>query len=220
MNLYLLLLKPSEARRPLALTNKGFTLIEILLAAFIFTAVITSSVAIFSMTLNIQNSTKESRELVQEERLALEQISRDIRVSNGAFEFCSDQNCGTTQDTSSDILKIKSKNDQGQTEERIYYVDPSAGTLGYKIGTTGTWQPLFSQRYKVTHADVGSNYFSGVSPKLVLVSNQQPYVTIKFKISNQDSVKKESEKITQTLETSVTTRSYESVGDWYQNPSQ
>jgi prepilin-type N-terminal cleavage/methylation domain-containing protein len=200
--------------------NKGFTLIEILLAAFIFTAVITSSVAIFTMTLNVQSSTKESRELVQEERLALEQISRDIRISNGAFEFCSDQNCTAAQNPPSNFLKVKSINDQGQTEERIYYVDSSVGTLGYKIvGSETGWQPLFSERYQVTQMGNNLGFFTGVSPKQLLESVQQPYVTISFTVSNADNVKKESEKITQSVTTSVTARSYNQIGQWYQNPS-
>lgn len=200
--------------------KRGFTLIEILLAAFIFTAVVTSAVAIFTMTLNVQSSTRESRELVQEERLALEQISRDVRISNGAFEFCSDQNCTNIQNPPSDFLKVKSINDQNQTEERIYYVDSSVGTLGYKIvGSDAGWQPLFSERYKVTQMN-NTSIFTGYSPSQLVDTTQiqQPYVTISFTVSNADSVKKESEKITQSITTSVTTTSYNQIGQWYQNP--
>lgn len=64
--------------------QKGFTLIEILVATAIFATVMIIVVATFSWTAGYNNRLKETRRVGQEVRNSMDQLTRDIRMANGS----------------------------------------------------------------------------------------------------------------------------------------
>ena len=64
--------------------KKGFTLIEILIATAIFATVMIIVVATFSWAAGYNNRLKETRRVGQEVRSAMDQLTSNIRLANGA----------------------------------------------------------------------------------------------------------------------------------------
>lgn len=191
--------------------QSGFTLVEILVAAFIFGSVVTIAASIFGLSSNVQISTEIMRDTAQQGRFALEQITRDIRISDSGFSFC-----GSEMDTDCNLLATKSNfirihNSNG---DKIYGLSILNNILQEKTfdkvkDTWSDWQPLISSNFSIEAVD--ETIFSGNLPSVESI--EQPSITIKFKIIN-NNVRKESEKSILMLETSVTSRAYNVVGSW------
>lgn len=64
--------------------QKGFTLIEILVATAIFATVMVIVVGTFSWVAGYNNRLKETRRVGQEVRNVMDQLTRDIRLANGS----------------------------------------------------------------------------------------------------------------------------------------
>ena len=67
--------------------NRGFTLIEILVATSIFVGVVVIAIGSFSASTGVQRRTENIRDVGQSGRYALEKISRDIRIAKGGGTY-------------------------------------------------------------------------------------------------------------------------------------
>lgn len=198
--------------------NKGFTLVEVLIATFIFATVTAISVGIFASSANTQIVTETQRTVVQDERFFLDQLSRDIRLAQCGFQFCSgpDENsCGGISEGSY-IIIYPSKDQDGKcvnVPSKMYGLNTASKNI--EVIDAGASSFLFSSDYKISNYvinGIDQPVFSGYFPSGT--SERQPYVTIQFTVENRVTPAKEAEKINQTIITSITTRAYSEVGDW------
>jgi len=198
--------------------NKGFTLVEVLIATFIFATVTAISVGIFASSANTQIVTETQRTVVQDERFMLDQLSRDIRLAQCGFQFCSgpsDNSCGGITEGNY-IIIYPSRDANGKCDSpasKMYGLSADGNIEARDGNNVGA---LFSVVYKISNyiSEQGVIYpiFSGYYPSGA--SDQQPYVTIQFNIENREEPAKEAEKIKQTIITTVTSRAYSEIGDW------
>jgi len=191
--------------------ERGFSLIEVLVASFIFAVVATISISIFTMSANVQTATGIKRTAAQDERFSLEEISRNIRLADGGFKFCSSRTICTGN--SGNYLNLYQLDSSGNPV--LFKTYGLSGSNLVVVDSVGNEQSLFSSEFYVSES-AGSPIFSGYYPSPV--STQQPYVTILFTIDNIQNQKanKKSEEMIQTLRTSVTSRAYSQVGVWAQ----
>jgi len=81
----------------------GFTLIEILVASFIFVVAVLASFSAFYSTTSYQAKTKVVRETTQEARNVIETLTREIRLADGVEVLNLD---GTSCSNNCPVLKI------------------------------------------------------------------------------------------------------------------
>ena len=194
--------------------NKGFTLVEVLIAAFIFAVVSAISVGIFASSAGTQIVTEIHRTAVQDERFLIDQVSRDIRLAQCGYEFCgSPSACGGTRSEGDYLIIYPNKNSDGTCDQSIwkmYGLNLADNTIEFR-DENSNFSSLFSNAYKIS--SYNNNYlFSGYYPSSA--SAQQPYVTIQFNLENREKPAKEAENIKQTIITSVASRAYSEIGDW------
>jgi prepilin-type N-terminal cleavage/methylation domain-containing protein len=181
--------------------NRGFTLVEILIAVFVFSIVVTTAAGIFTISANTQVETQIARTLAQDERFVLEKISRDIKNSENNIEFCNNSTCSSIcdGDCQTDNLRIKVDGN-----DKIYSFN--GDNLAVNING-GTFEDIVSSDFTLSHANGSTAMFSGYASATLA---KKPYVTIQFTIDNTSNnpEMKESEKISQTLKTTIVPRNY------------
>lgn len=175
----------------------GYSLIEVLIASGIFATVMVMVFATFSVNSNIRNQSQAIRDASISGRYAMEAIAREFRLAN-SYTL-----------NSSDDITINTYDENGDKISRRYFVDECNGananqTICVQVGSN-TAQPLTSADINVASAGANESIFddynSGATPTM------QPILHIEFTI-NSNLGKKLTDKFTQTLETSVTGRSY------------
>jgi len=180
-----------------AKSNRGFTLVEILIAVFVFSIVVTTAAGIFTISANTQVETQNARTLAQNERFVLEKISRDIKNSENNIEFCNNSTCSSVcdGDCQTDYLRVGN--------DKIY----SLVGDNIVVNTDNQEVSLISDDFTISHANGSTAIFSGYASTALA---KKPYVTIQFTIDNSSNKPemKESEKISQTLKTTIVPRNY------------
>ena len=165
--------------------ENGFTLIEVLIASAIFVILITTAVATFGFSSDLQLKTLAIREASQNARFIIEAIARDIRLAD-SFEI------------SDDSKKI----DISINNEQISYLFRDNDII-YNDGTNE--QSLTNDQLQVI---TETSSFEGVDT----AGNDliQSYVKIKIVFTSNigTSEEKNLEKFAETIETTVATRAY------------
>ncbi len=166
--------------------QNGFTLIEILIAAFIFTVVVGAVTVIFASNNNIKSQTKVIRDTAQSARYALETITRDVQsVKNFTLPSASGSN--------------------------YFMVNAPDGVRTYSISDgqimmakgSATANPVTNKN----DIKINSITFSGVDTVTALATSKQPYLTVimKYQSPTSSAGGKQSEQLgEQTLQTTVT----------------
>ncbi len=173
--------------------NQGFTLIEILLASYIFMVVILAATAVFSSTIGAKMKASAFWQTQQEGRYAMEKTVKTIRSENVKAVKVSP--------TDDSILWLY-KDTSYQSSSLIYRIRLTSNAI-YLINTSVT--PNVSIRLTSANVKVTDLKFSGYYPSAISI--QQPFVTIKMKLEN-SAVSKQAEKETLTLRTTVNLRNY------------
>ena len=191
----------SEIVEQLKCKSSGFTLIEVLVSGIIFALTIGVAIASFSSSTAVQMKNQIIREVAQNGRYVIENISRDVKMANAdilyseysAFEVVGNE------------LTINTFDQTGNRKTVIYeYIPPQDQESG-KIMYDG---------YNLTHEEysieqVGDNpvFQQNIYNPSSSLGEIQQTLKIKFRISNfRDG--RASETISEVFETSVTTRSY------------
>jgi len=174
-------------------TAPGFTLIEILLASYIFLVVVLAATAVFSSTIGAKMKASAFWQTQQEGRYAMEKIIKTIRLENVKAVKVSPTDHSilllykdTSYQTSSLIYRVR------LTNKAIYLVNTSV--------SPNVIVCLTSANVKVSDLE-----FSGYYP--TASSTQQPFVTIKMTVETANA-SKQSEKESLTLKTAVNLRNY------------
>lgn len=168
--------------------DRGFTLIEVLIASAIFVILITTVVATFGFSSDLQNKTLAIREASQSARFIIEAIARDIRLAD-SFEIIDNQKIN--------IIKNNEEISYYFEDDDVFYSD------GENI------ESLTSDTLQVLTDGNNQSGFDGIDARDKEI---QSYVKIKivFKTTNSFNLEnKNSEKFTETIETTVATRAYE-----------
>jgi len=206
--------------KTLTLTNQGFTLIEVLLASFIFAITIAAITIVFTSSSNTQTQNQVIRETNQSVQYAIEAISRDVKAAKSTYYSVSDvqelckNTANPTQCENDNLGKIKQKGfeilDAGNQlrvltneGEKVYsQTDDALVVTITKDGIIKT--SLLTNLNEVVVKDLT---FKGVTPANGLT--QQPYVTINVSVESlQNENGRTSEKATQELETTITSNYY------------
>lgn len=185
--------------------SRGFTLIEILIAAVIFAAVVSIALGVFTTSSSIQTTTEIMRNTSEGGRYALEAMAREVRLATQGFEICGDVVCDQT-------FNITAGEDQ--LSGNFLIVNTAAGVKKYGLeeSTLKVWtadsdfgQSLIADDLEVNQVNDGEpifkGYYTGADP------SKQPFVTIQFTVKNKNPVRV-TEEVSQTLRTTVTTRAY------------
>lgn len=182
-------------------TERGFTLIEILIAAAIFVSVITIAAGIFTANSNVQTTTETLRTSSQAGRYLMEAIARDVRTAQNGFEICNSLDCSITAMPMADgeqggnFLKVH----KSASETTIYGWQDST----FKVWTDATAEPVVVIPDNFIAETNDTNLiFQGISSG---TSANRAFVTIQFNIQTKDTARA-SEQASQTMRTTITSR--------------
>ncbi len=158
--------------------NKGYTLIEVLVAMAVFGIVVAGPTGLFVLALRNQNMSLALGETIDNTSYAVEYISRAIRMARKDREgACISQNYNF-QNPEGDITKIRFLNYQGYCQEfylennQIFEKKSSDGSLE----NFGSGLPLTSDDLEM---DNFKFYLEGEGQQ----DNVQPRITIVFRIA-------------------------------------
>lgn len=173
--------------------QKGFTLIEILVAAAIFAMVVTVSMVTFGANSALQSRSDAVRAASENAKFIVEAIARDIRLADDASVSTSNNTITARQGNDIIIYSYSSPN--------IRYTEKISGV------TTINNVPLNS-----SNISVDSLSFSNVAP----AGSTTPLIKISMKFTAKIG-SKAVETQSETIETTVSTRNYPS---FYKNYTQ
>jgi len=158
--------------------NKGFTLVEMLVAILIFSIIIGAATGVFASAIKLQRYSLTHQQLLDQTSYAMEYISRAIRMAVKDNGSCFDT---SNYDTSSGI---RFKAYDGQCWR--FYIDSDQ----LKIDKDGTVYNLISDKFKVGTFNVT---VTGDEPE------KQPKVTIFMEIEGQGAAPQPKLKIQTTV---------------------
>ncbi len=160
--------------------QSGFTLIEIIVSTAIFITVVSSTLALFNYTLQINRRVQALREVVQSSRTFTETLTREIR--NGRIDYHSTfSECDATNYTFSNNQSLAILTKSG--DKLCFYLDSASHNFMLKKQSSAgsTTNLVFeSSRFKVI-ADTFRFYVmpkTDPNPPTTPYPEQQPFVTI------------------------------------------
>lgn len=173
----------------------GFSLIEVLVATFIFTIVIFMAMIIFSDSVGLKNRSQSFEDVQESAYYPIELISRDLREAN-------DFETGNLSQCPSGII-IDRTLQNGTTEKLCYFLNDKAIAIKkYQGSSWSTAQNLSSSKVEFAElrfiGDTASND-----------QNNQPNVIIQAKVKTIEGERK-NEVVELNIQTAVTLRSI----DW------
>jgi type II secretory pathway pseudopilin PulG len=150
--------------------QKGFTLIEAVVATSVFAFVVTSVLGVYLSTLQVDAKTRAQRAVAQNARFIMEFVGKEVR--NGDIDYAA---YGGGQANSTNEIFIRNQLDEA---ERIYLSGTNLA-LAKPIGTT----VLNSSGVRVTDAKF---YVSPSQNPLTpaKLANQQPSVTVVLELTS------------------------------------
>jgi len=177
--------------------NKGFTLIEMMVAVLIFSIVVGAVIGVFVSALQVQRYNLAYQQLLDQTSYAMEYMSRAIRMAvkdDGACGFS-----GNNYRVSNDNTKIEFQNYEGDCQE--FYLDTSVdpNQLVTSKGADYLDIPLTSNNLNVTSLNFGvtgapgSEFSDDVQPRVTIFmgiqregAGPQPKITIQTTISQRN----------------------------------
>lgn len=162
--------------------NRAYTLIEVMVAVGIFFTLVAAPAGFFVSSLQAQQKTLASQELVDGISYALEHMSRSLRMAkkdlDNSCDIGENMNYGVTREGKG----IKFKNYQGICQE--FFWDASDNRLK-EIKEGGGVVPLTAEKLEVLSFKIGS------SDSWDQGDQDQPRVTLSLMVKNKRSVKLE-----------------------------
>lgn len=185
------------------ISSRGFTLIEVLLAAFIFTVTVGAVTVVFTSSSNMQTKNQVIRETNQSVQYAIETISRDVKAAKSTYYSVSD----VQNDPTKTINGIKQPGFVISTDGGELTVNTQDGDKTYSLSSDGVLYVDSNPITNINEVKITSLTFEGKAPVDGL--RMQPYVTIKISVeSAQNQGGRTAEKATQELETTITSNYY------------
>ncbi len=183
-------------------TNRGFTLVEILIASYIFLLVVVAGTAIFSSSVGAKMKASAFWTTQQEARYAMEKIIKTIRSENVRGLGIYDSNsrlvlCGTVGQCPEDS-PLQFWLESSTEGSAIYFQDEEEN-----LSTLTSPDSV-----KVTNLEFKGYYPVAATPGIPGTgSDRQPYITIEMTVENAPG-ERVVEKDTLTLKTTVSLRTY------------
>lgn len=210
------------------MTQRGFTLIEVLVASAIFVGVMVIGVSSFSNVNHVSDQIQMTRNLSQTGNFVMETLARDIRSATGVkdpntgafgvnfpFDFLNnDSNSLVISDlpSASDVISSQAIgfNQSGQYSCFTFdqFGDTNYFDLMMHVGSCGTSSsPLLPSNIKMLK--IGT-IFSGISHQASakMLHPVQPFVTIKFTLVDTTAPNPEAPSAQMTFQTTVTSLAY------------
>jgi len=169
-------------------TESGFTLIEILIASYVFLLVVLAGTIIFSSAVGAKMKASAFWETQQDTRYIMEKITRTIKSENIKGFKITNNNQG--------LWLCDSANCPSGAPLYRFYLKNSEKSIYFGEGTAVETK-LSSSNIEVTDLRFGPSFS---------VENNQPYLTIKLTVRNKAGKKIEED--TLTLRTAVSLRNY------------
>lgn len=147
--------------------KQGFTLIEIIVSVALFTVVMTVALGALFMVISANKQAKGIKLVVNNVNLAMESMTRDLRVG---FQYCDSQSQSETGscDSVTGTTQIWFTTDQGDQFSSYRLFD---GSIQRRIGTSGTF-------FDVTGEDVVIDDMQFYIQGTLAGDTVQPFVTI------------------------------------------
>ena len=188
--------------------QKGFTLIEIVIAVLLFSTVMIITTVAFTNTIGTRSKVEVIRDTAQTARLGMEEIARNVRMANGGYNSGTGEKLansivisGTELDPILTLIRYDLKTKQNVFKIYRYCTDKQS------ICETFSGQ----QRITTENIRISNLSFTGVSDSNNIT--QQPYVNISFTVQPANQSTKVTEQNILNLATTVTSRDY----NYYQN---
>ena len=177
--------------------NRGFTLIEMMVAVLIFSIVVGVVIGVFVSALQVQRYNLAYQQLLDQTSYAMECMGRAIRMAvkdDGTCGFS-----GYNYRVSSGNTKIEFQNYEGDCQE--FYLDTSVdpNQLAASKGADFSDTPLTSNNFNVTSlnfetiGELGSEFSDDVQPRVTIFmeiqgegAGPQPKITIQTTISQRN----------------------------------
>ena len=178
-------------------TNKGFTLIEMMVAVLIFSIVVGAVIGVFVSALQVQRYNLAYQQLLDQTSYAMEYMGRAIRMAvkdDGTCGFS-----GYNYRVSNGNTKIEFQNYKGDCQE--FYLDTSVdpNQLATSKGADYLDIPLTSNNFNVTSLNFritgapGSEFSDDLQPRVTIFmeiqgegAGPQPKITIQTTISQRN----------------------------------
>lgn len=181
--------------------NKGFSLIEVLVAITLFALVSVTVSGIFVNVNSLQQNTASLERLQNDGRYILEKLAREIRGRRIDYKAMRDQNFISDISTSTQTLIFKP--DEQDVSVEIYW---NAGDLIYSVDIEGVVESASLNASDVKVAEVKFVVQPGDDPTIDFFPGIQPRVTVLLKLENRDVVPKYRKEL--TLQTTISSKFY------------
>ena len=166
--------------------KKAFTLIEILVAATIFSIAVLASFSIFFTTSSFQTKTRVTRDITQAGRFFMEAVSREVRMAD-KIEVLDNRNA----------LKIINYDEENREGYKIYQINSNNDKIIAKVKepteqTPGLFQDVTTPDVKVNSLTFKAQGNNGVLIELTiqqthtLKPGEQGIITLKSVVYKRD----------------------------------
>jgi prepilin-type N-terminal cleavage/methylation domain-containing protein len=192
------------------LARRGFTLIEVLVASAIFVVSIGIAIATFSSSSVIQMQNQTLREVTRTGMYVMESVDRDIRLANGWPAYDDDEaKPQFTVSSDGNDVTMYYHNDGTMSWSRYRYEEDSdtgRGTIYYSTDLYPTESDLLEKSVSIAPVEGEVSIFELDPYDSATVV--QPNLGIAFIISNLPSEQRKAQQASETLQSTITTRSY------------
>lgn len=151
--------------------QQGVSLLELIVAISLFTALMLSATGIFKMVVDGQRNAVSAQNVQENMRYALEKISKEIRMAKSGNADCLSAAVNKVFNTASSSSELYFKNKDGQC--LAYYLEN--GRLKITVGTGAGAVSGFVTPGKIT---VNNLRFYAVDDLIGAIPSVQPYVAI------------------------------------------
>ena len=158
-------------------TQKGLTLIELIIALGVFSMAILVSVSIFISTLKVQRRVLASQSGIDSFRYAIEIISKEVRMAKKDLGACGHSGYVYFVPVSQDQVSFVNIEDEcvryALTEGRL--VKYMSGQDGFSLGEMPvTSEDVFISKIKFLSSEAREGVGSGIQPRITMAVTFQP----------------------------------------------
>jgi len=145
--------------------KEGFTLIEVIVSLSLFTIVMVIALGALFMVIAANRQAKAIKLVVNNVNLAMEGMTRDLRVG---YEYCTTPSGSSCDSSSTGVTQIYFTTDKGEANSSYRL---SGGTIERRIGSS-------AQYFEITGSDVVIDEMKFYIQGTETGDNIQPFVTV------------------------------------------
>jgi prepilin-type N-terminal cleavage/methylation domain-containing protein len=177
--------KDNRALKKSAPCPKGFSLLEMIIAIFIFSVIILTSVSIFAKIFSVRGKTRSIQMNMESGRVALENIAKNMRMSSGLKVNGSDQDIYMYNNSQSQCVEYKFSGSALQAAQ-ANPSDPdnpdcAPGAVAYTFYPIVTGMAGVTGRFLITSTDISGKVIGKASVILMINGGNNIQTSVSFR---------------------------------------